>query len=672
MSSDLSPPITVRRLEYKESESRTHSHSLTHRRRETDGAEERMEFYEIVIQLPNDFSSLSEDFIETFSSAEVPAVDTDWDVSLVDPLTWKVADVFVEHVISWSRTTSKGKTPSYFIQQEQGEEYVHLHCCIETVVSPSNVLGRYVNKLKTVLAGLLEGYVHKEDWISVTKAGGVCSKNRTTNTGYIVYYLLGKTQPDAIWAWSDLEEFQPALLDNAARKALLEKYVQEHPIQQKPKKTPVIDTANAQRYMDLIDWLVEKGITTEKQWLLEDRISFRSHQAGQGTARHIKEALKAAAQEILLTKCARDYLVMKEGEFGDIQENRIYKIMKINGYDPHMVACIFAKWSNREYGKRNTIWLHGPATTGKTNIAEAIAHSVPFYGCVNWTNDTFPFNDCVNKLIIWWEEGKMTAKTVETAKAILGGSKVRVDQKCKGSEELEPTPVIITSNTNMCWVVDGNTTTYEHKTPLQERMFKLELTVQLKPDFGKITKQEVRQFFTWGATYPGVPSSEFAVRKSAPVAVVVEEKRQTMPPVGEKRKMEDASEQSPLRKLLVEGSGSLAQTTKKPHWTEKLGEDVHLQTYRKWKATREAEMMKNSVKTTIESFKSPGETEGGGEGEETYMYKMKCSKHMHLDVMKYPCLECSRANWEINCCRPHRVKDCIECFPYPRDGEMKQ
>lgn len=86
----------------------------------------------------------------------------------------------------------------------------------------------------------------------------------------------------------------------------------------------------------------------------------------------------------------------------------------------------------KKFGKRNAIWLFGPLTTGKTNIAEAIVHAMPFYGCVSWTNENFPFNDCMDKMVIQWKECKMTAKVVESAKAMgEGGCTVQVDQKCK-------------------------------------------------------------------------------------------------------------------------------------------------------------------------------------------------------------------------------------------------
>lgn len=42
----------------------------------------------------------------------------------------------------------------------------------------------------------------------------------------------------------------------------------------------------------------------------------------------------------------------------------------------------------------------------------------------------------------------MTAKVVESAKVNLNGSPVCIDQKCKSSQQIDLTPVIVTSNTN--------------------------------------------------------------------------------------------------------------------------------------------------------------------------------------------------------------------------------
>lgn len=257
-----------------------------------------------------------------------------------------------------------------------------------------------------------------------------------------------------------------------------------------------MSTAAAANYSRLVDWLVEYGITTEKQWLEKDKEGYRSFHANSNSNRQIKAALENARAEILLTKCAFDYLCAHRAP-ACIVGNKVFCLFALNQYDPRIAGTILVKWSQGKWGKRNTIWLTGPASTGKTNLAEAIAHCCPMYGNVNWTNENFPFNDCTDKMIIWWEEGKMSAKIVEAAKAICGGSKVRVDQKCKQSVQVQPTPVIITSNLDMTLVIDGNSITHDHKEPLEHRMWKFTFQEVLVPDWGKISKEDVQEFFAW-------------------------------------------------------------------------------------------------------------------------------------------------------------------------------
>lgn len=134
-----------------------------------------------------------------------------------------------------------------------------------------------------------------------------------------------------------------------------------------------------------------------------------------------RAALENARAEMLLTKSAEGYLLGKL-PVGDITRNKVFQLFQANRYDPVLAANILVRWAWWEFNKCNAIWFYGPATTSKTSIVEAIARAVPFYGCGNWTNENFPFNDWVDKMVIWWEEGKMTSKIVESAKAILGGS----------------------------------------------------------------------------------------------------------------------------------------------------------------------------------------------------------------------------------------------------------
>ena len=493
-------------------------------------ARDRMKtFYEIIVQLPNDVEAqlpgIGDHFVNWITGREwtLPE-DAVWDLDQVDQVQLTLGDKLQREIRRMWASYVHDEDFAFFIQLEQGEQFFHLHILLETGCVKPLVLGRYVKQIQQRLVSMVYCGIEPrmEGWMHVTKTKNFGGANKVRAESYIPAYLIPKQQPEVQWAWTNLPAYIKAVLNRDERSALARLHFEEaglspskEHLARNTEGAPVIATRVSKRYMELVDWLVEKGITTEKEWLLENRESYRSFQASSNSARQIKTALQGAIQEMLLTKTAEDYLVGKDPVSDEeIRENRIYKILELNNYDPAYVGSILVGWCQRKWGKRNTLWLFGPATTGKTNIAEAIAHAVPFYGCVNWTNENFPFNDCVEKMIIWWEEGKMTAKVVETAKAILGGSRVRVDQKCKASVPIEPTPVIITSNTNMCYVIDGNTTTFEHKQPLEDRMFKLELLTRLPDDFGKVTKQEVRQFFRWSMDHLTPVTPEFFVKKA--------------------------------------------------------------------------------------------------------------------------------------------------------------
>nr|QKE54950.1 MAG: replication protein [Parvoviridae sp.] len=486
--------------------------------------QEGTKFYELIIRLPGDVDShlpgISETFIRwlTTTTPTLPN-DHEWNLTLCNqPLV--VLATAVTNSITQKWRSFQQRTLRTFYQLEEGTEYFHLHCLLETGDLRSFVLGRYVRQISLHLTTtIFENTTPQlENWITITKSrrGG---QNKQQDLQYILGYLIPKKQPECHWAWSNIPLLKKACLNTTERDRLHALYADllGDKENQDPDPTinraPIISNRAARKYAEVVDWLVQQGITTEKQWLIEDKDSYRSFQSTANSSRQVRAALENARAEMLLTKSAQDYLIGRSAS-PDMDTNRIYQIFLKNGYDPLLCSNILVRWATRAFNKRNTIWLFGPATTGKTNIAEAIAHTVPFYGCVNWTNENFPFNDCVDKMIIWWEEGKMTNKVVEAAKAILGGSRVRVDQKCKGSVQIEPTPVIVTSNTDMTIVADGNSYTMEHKDPLEERMFKFLLTHKLPPSFGKITKQEVRAFLKWGQDNPVNVEPTFLVPKA--------------------------------------------------------------------------------------------------------------------------------------------------------------
>lgn len=577
-----------------------------------------MEFYSIVIRLPSDFTEevpgLKDAFFDWITSDRNPLPDwSDMDEGQIEKPYQILADKMVrECARKWDQLCSRPGQP-FFAQLEKGAENMHVHLLLSSKVIASFVAGRFFKHVVShVVQTVYRGCAPTEDgWFDVRKAGNHRA-NLIQSEGFIPAYLLPKRQSELQWAWTNIEKYERATLSIAERARLVAEWHAEHPPrEQADPSAPVKNAKSVAEYMALVQWLVDNGIATEKEWMRESTQSYLSYNATGTSRAQIKAALDNACRIMINTKTASDYLIGQNPP-ADVEENRIYRLFALNGYDPAYAGSVLLGWCRTGFGKRNTIWLFGPATTGKTNLAEAISHSVPFYGCVNWTNENFPFNDCVDKMIIWWEEGKMTSKVVESAKAILGGSKVRVDQKCKNSQQIEPTPVIITSNTNMCEVVDGNSTTFEHRQPLEDRMFKFELTVRLQPTFGKITKQEVREFFKWAELNQRDVDYAFLVKKTG----------QSDSGGGEKRRAEATKDEPPAKRVFFYDGAS-------------EGTDVR---------------------------PAAGESDSVNFAER---YVSKCSKHLSWSNMMYPCKACERMNLDVNVCTPHGTRDCVECFPSP-------
>lgn len=580
-------------------------------------------FYEIVAKLPSDVEEhlpgASDSFIKWVTEKQwsLPP-ESDMDINLIETPQLTIADKLTRTLLDeWSRMTRKDTT--YFAQMEKGKEWFHVHILISVNDIKSLVLGRYVNQIRKTIVKVIYRNVEPQlpDWLSIakTRIGG---PNRVHDEGYIPAYLLPKKQSELQWAWTNIDRFSSACLNLSERDRICRDLRPLPSASQESQISIESDSSGVPRrvsravidYMALVKWLVEKGITSERAWMREDADSYLSYNATGAARAQVKASLDNACRIMANTKTAADYLIGKDFP-EDMSENRLYRIFELNGYNPAYAASILVGWCQRGFGKRNTVWLFGPATTGKTNIAEAIAHAVPFFGCVNWTNENFPFNDCVDKMVIWWEEGKMTAKVVESAKAILGGSIVRVDQKCKSSAQVEQTPVIITSNTNMCEVVDGNSTSFEHRQPLEDRMFKFELLVRLPPDFGKISKAEVRAFFAWGQANRQEVEPTFSVRK--------------IPALFQKRRAPEGAE--PLESI-------------------------------------------NPGKRARPSLDSEPVTETDAPADFAQRYVNKCSKHLGMLQMLFPCKICERMNLTVDICLPHGEKDCQICFPRAEgDGE---
>nr|AVR53740.1 nonstructural protein 1 [Rodent tetraparvovirus] len=395
--------------------------------------------------------------------------------------------------------------PCIYLQAEPSNSegnIFHLHL----VASKDRKSGREFAKWLKNFRALMATYV-------LTAEFPLCFNLRKTSQGrlyqsdysFIRNYLLPKLPlQHCVWGVTNIDRFHGAVLSVIARQgtngtdaiALPYDLSSAHAEQEARVDAPVMAGKSADRFLKLIDWLVLEGIATEKKWLAVDKVSYRTFLACSGGVLQARNALAIARREMVLTHNLLDYLA-KSGEVMG-PENRVARLFKLNGYDPETAAWYCAAWARGVWPKRRALWLWGPASTGKTLLAAAIATLSPSYGCVNWTNQNFPFNDCHCQSLIWWEEGRMTENMVEVAKAILGGAPVRLDVKNKGSEDFLPTAVIITSNGDLTVTVDGPVMSTAHQEALQTRITMFELLKTVPEGLAPITEKDIRDFFRAG------------------------------------------------------------------------------------------------------------------------------------------------------------------------------
>lgn len=408
-----------------------------------------------------------------------------------------------------------GVDPGIFMQLEEVDSKggLHLHWCVSVSAgTPRDVLTIFKNTEKKVslyyfgVEGLSFFVPHKN------KHGAW----KSTDEGFIYNYLLKKLPlKECLYAWTTIGgAIGDACLNTDKRKELLDN--RQDPAVIEELSAPMYKCATGEKMLDIVQWLVDNNICSESRWENKNALSLYSFLATQAGGYMAKQCLRIAQQKLLKEKPLgltlmefKDMNALRrfqqdEGEM-TFDNNRMHYIFAINNYDPKIASVIMYFWSMKQTGKRNCVWFYGPATTGKTNMAQAICHSSANYGNVNWNNANFPFQDIVGAQVGWWEEGKMTGDMVEAAKALLGGTALRIDRKCMQSIEVNSPPFLITSNVDMTIVQEGSFVSFEHQQPLEDRMIKFSFNMTLPGNFGLITSEEVKSFFRMGAKLAAQP-----------------------------------------------------------------------------------------------------------------------------------------------------------------------
>nr|AFM30852.1 non-structural protein [Porcine hokovirus] len=414
--------------------------------------------------------------------------------------------IYRELLESFGMILPQHRSPKLIKQLEPSsseENAIHYHL----VAEQGNVSGTEIsNWLKRWASFLTRHMAPGHSWCTLwdirkTRQGRLYQCDLT----FLLRYLLPKVPVEHVWyAWTNMQRFEAAALSVPARVRCLSEggafalpFTGRSGEASGSRSAPTMAGNGTERFLNLIDWLVEDGIATERRWLATDKKSYRSFLGSSGAVLQPRNALQVARREMVLARPLLGYL--RRGGSDIASDNKVTEHLRINGYDPEDAAWYFAAWAARAWAKRRAMWLWGPASTGKTLLAAAIAAVAPSYGCVNWTNQNLPFNDCHCQSLVWSEEGRMTEYIVEVAKAILGGAPVRLDVKNNGSEEFIPTCVIITSNGDLTVTVDRPVVSSPHQEALQTRITMFQFQRLVPPDLAPLPVRDLRDHLACGA-----------------------------------------------------------------------------------------------------------------------------------------------------------------------------
>nr|WOG33887.1 large non-structural protein NS1 [Human parvovirus B19] len=400
----------------------------------------------------------------------------------------------------------------YFFQVEcnKFEEGYHIHVVIGGPgLNPRNLTVCVEGLFNNVLYHLVTGNVKLKFLPGMTTKG----KYFRDGEQFIENYLMKKIPLNVVWCVTNIDGYIDTCISATFRRGACHA--------KKPRMTTAINDTSSDagessgtgaevvpfngkgtkasiKFQTMVNWLCENRVFTEDKWKLVDFNQYTLLSSSHSGSFQIQSALKLAIYKATNLVPTSTFLLHTDFEqVMCIKDNKIVRLLLCQNYDPLLVGQHVLKWIDKKCGKKNTLWFYGPPSTGKTNLAMAIAKSVPVYGMVNWNNENFPFNDVAGKSLVVWDEGIIKSTIVEAAKAILGGQPTRVDQKMRGSVAVPGVPVVITSNGDITFVVSGNTTTTVHAKALKERMVKLNFTVRCSPDMGLLTEADVQQWLTW-------------------------------------------------------------------------------------------------------------------------------------------------------------------------------
>lgn len=257
----------------------------------------------------------------------------------------------------------------------------------------------------------------------------------------------------------------------------------------------------SRRYWDIVNSLVERGITTRDMWRVVDPNLFSEVIKCKLHGFKIKNILCDVVKCMAMSKCAKDYIFITDAKFDT--SNSIFQICLANDVDPIRLAKYLMIWSAaHQLGRvRNVFWIQGKCTTGARMLFEAISSSVPLVKYADWMHPENPFIRCSKALMIVWDNGRISKSNLDMVMRVFSGDYICHHLPAPHLKfEMFCTPVLLWGGDDVLYVHSQDGVDMESGSEIRLMISKLCLSAPLPACVSSISVNDVRAFIMWGAT----------------------------------------------------------------------------------------------------------------------------------------------------------------------------
>lgn len=179
-----------------------------------------------------------------------------------------------------------------------------------------------------------------------------------------------------------------------------------------------------------------------------------------------KNAVNLFERQVMILSMEQLYLKLQDGDplFGDtsdaysnyhtkeesLEKLKYFLNFQLEDNYEHFINFLY-EFLNKKSGKQNCLNIIGAPSSGKTYFARIIKEALIISGTIsNMSNrSNFPFNNCVNKRVLHWDEPAFDPSALESLKCLFSGDELSVNIKFQDNGSIMRTPVIVTANMNV-------------------------------------------------------------------------------------------------------------------------------------------------------------------------------------------------------------------------------